>query len=119
MGPAFSFYEFHGDRLVSGGIIIMMDESDWSIYYAYYKEVKSYLEKSLGNKPKYNTCDEIQVLDDSKHPCQLRKNWMGEQIAFKKVELYNEFKTISTSVEIKLYGGSNLDACVTMYFKAT
>jgi len=118
MGPAFSFYEFHGDKLVSGGLVILMDEQDWSIYYTYYKQVKTYLEKSLKSKPKYNTCNEIQVLDEINHSCKVRTDWMGEQIAFKKVELFNVFNNSITNVKIKLYGRDNLNAAVTMYFKA-
>jgi hypothetical protein len=117
-GPAISFYEFHGNKLISGGLVIMMDESDWSIYYNYYKEVKTYLEQSLKTKPKFNSCDEIQVLDETNHSCKVRTDWMGEQIAFKKVELYNIFKTNITQVEIKLHGGDYLNAGFAMYFKA-
>jgi hypothetical protein len=119
IGNGISFYQFDkNDKLTSGGIVIIMDDQDWSKYYKWYNGIKDNLEDELNCKPKHTTCQEIFPVDGQNISCQVRKNWMGEQIAFKKVELQNVFNTNDSKVLINLLGGDNLTALLSVIHKS-
>lgn len=124
MGPAMSYYVFDKkDKLTNGGVVILMKNtniSDFNIYYRNYQAIKGFLEEYLNSKPVLDTCKEIQVIDNSiASSCEKRKDWMGELIAFKKVELQNEFLSPNVHTSIKIWGNDNSGATLRVHYTPT
>jgi hypothetical protein len=124
MGPAMSYYVFDdNDKLINGGVVILMkntDINDFNIYYRNYLAIKDFLKGYLNSKPVFNTCNEIQVIDNSiVQSCERQKDWMGELIAFKKVELQNEFLSPNVHTSIKIHGNSDYGATLQVHYTPT
>lgn len=124
MGPAMSYYVFDKkDKLINGGVVILMkntDINDFNIYYKNYQAIKDFLEGYLNSKPVFNTCNEIQVIDKSiVSSCEKQKDWMGELVAFQKVELQNEFLSPNVHTSIKIWGNSNYGATIRVHYTPT
>ena len=124
MGPAMSYYVFDKkDKLANGGVVILMkntDINDFNIYYRNYQTIKGFLEGYLNSKPELDNCEEIQVIDNSvNQSCKKLQDWMGELIAFKKVELQNEFLSANVHTAIKIWGKDDYDANIHIHYTPT
>lgn len=124
MGPAMSYYVFDKkDKLTNGGVVILMkntDITDFNIYYRNYQAIKDFLKEYLNSKPELDICEEIQVIDNSIiTSCKARQDWMGELIAFKKVELQNEFLSPNVHTSIKIWGNSDYGATLRVHYTPT
>ena len=124
MGPAMSYYVFDKqDKLANGGVVILMkntDINDFNIYYRNYQAIKGFLEGHLKSKPVLDTCKEIQIIDKSiVSSCKAQQDWMGELIAFEKVELENEFLSPNVHTSIKIWGNSDSGATLRVHYTPT
>jgi hypothetical protein len=121
MGPAMSYYVFDKkDKLANGGVVILMkntDINDFNIYYRNYQAIKDFLKEYLKSHPVLDTCEEIQVIDNSiVQSCERQKDWMGELIAFKKVKLQNEFLSANNHTSIKIWGKDDFGANIHIHY---